>query len=93
MTTLVQFRVDKELKSAADALFKEMGLDLSTALKLFLKQSINKSQIPFTISADDGFYSKENTAYLKSVIDKIDSKKVKMIDKSIDELEALSKDA
>lgn len=90
MTTLVQFRVDQELKTEADALFKEMGLDLSTALKLFLKQTVNKRAIPFVITtADDGFYSKDNIAYLKNVIDEIDNKKAMMIKKSIDELEVL----
>lgn len=42
MNALIQFRVDKELKNEADKLFKELGLDLGTAIKLFLKQSVNK---------------------------------------------------
>lgn len=90
MTTLIQFRVDKELKTEAENLFKDMGLDLSTALKLFLKQSINKRKIPFPITtANDEFYRDSNTEYLKNILDNIDNKKVKMIRKSIDELEAL----
>lgn len=90
MTTLIQFRVDKELKTEAENLFKDMGLDLSTALKLFLKQTINKRKIPFSITTtSDDFYSDSNTEYLKNILDNIDNKKVKMIRKSIDELEAL----
>lgn len=50
MNALIQFRVDKELKNEADKFFKELGLDLGTAIKLFLKQSVNKQAIPFAIT-------------------------------------------
>ena len=86
MNALIQFRVDKELKNEADKLFKELGLDLSTALKLFLKQSVNKQAIPFAITAQK---KSLDTKYLKSVIENIDSGKVKMIRKNLSELESL----
>lgn len=87
MNALIQFRVDKELKNEADKLFKELGLDLSTALKLFLKQSVNKQAIPFAITAQK---ESLDTKYLKSVIENIDSGKVKMIRKNLSELESLA---
>lgn len=46
----VTFRVDDELKKQADALFAELGLNLSTALNIFLRQSVRDQQIPFAVS-------------------------------------------
>ena len=87
MNALIQFRVDKELKNEADKLFKELGLDLGPAIKLFLKQSVNKQAIPFAITAQK---DEIDAKYLKSVIENIDSGKVKMIRKNLSELESLA---
>ena len=40
--------LDPELAARADALFRELGLDLSTAIQLFLKQSLREHGLPFT---------------------------------------------
>jgi addiction module RelB/DinJ family antitoxin len=50
-TALIQVRVDAELKKEAEALFNGMGLDTSTAVRVFLKQAIAQKSIPFTISS------------------------------------------
>ncbi|WP_242258315.1 type II toxin-antitoxin system RelB/DinJ family antitoxin [Streptococcus thoraltensis] len=49
----ISFRVDEELKKEAAALYQGMGLDLSSALKLFLVQSVVTRKIPFEIKADE----------------------------------------
>lgn len=46
----VTFRVDENLKAQADALFAELGMSLSTAFNIFLRQSVREQQIPFAIS-------------------------------------------
>ncbi len=46
----VTFRVDGELKKQADALFAELGMNLSTAFNIFLRQSVREQQIPFRVS-------------------------------------------
>lgn len=46
----VTFRVDDELKKQADALFAELGMSLSTAFNIFLRQSVREQQIPFSVS-------------------------------------------
>lgn len=46
----VTFRVDDELKKQADALFSELGMNLSTAFNIFLRQAVREQQIPFAIS-------------------------------------------
>ena len=42
--------LDSELKKEAQLLLDEFGLDLSTAVTLFLKQMIYENQIPFSIA-------------------------------------------
>lgn len=46
----VTFRVDDELKKQAEALFAELGMNLSTAFNIFLRQSVREQQIPFRVS-------------------------------------------
>ena len=41
--------VDQELKKQAVELFNKFGLDLSTAISLFLSQSVREQKIPFEI--------------------------------------------
>lgn len=45
----IQIRIDDELKEEAVKLFNELGLDLSTAIRLFLKKSIEDRKIPFKL--------------------------------------------
>mgnify|MGYP004450307907 CR=1 FL=1 len=37
-TTVVQFRIEESLKDDANALFENLGLDMPTAFRMFLKQ-------------------------------------------------------
>ncbi|MDR3336707.1 MAG: type II toxin-antitoxin system RelB/DinJ family antitoxin [Treponema sp.] len=52
-TALIQVRVDAELKKEADALLNNLGLDASTAVRVFFKQMIAKKGIPFPITQAD----------------------------------------
>lgn len=49
MATL-QIRVDDELKATADSLFSGLGLDTSTAVRIFLKAAIENNGIPFRVA-------------------------------------------
>lgn len=44
--------IDAELKKNAVSLFNDFGLDLSTAITLFLSQSVREQKIPFEIKRD-----------------------------------------
>lgn len=46
----VTLRVDEDLKKQADTLFSELGLNLTTAINIFLRQSVREQQIPFQVS-------------------------------------------
>lgn len=51
-TTNVSIRMDTELKAQADALFAELGMNLSTAFNIFVRQSLREGGIPFEIRTD-----------------------------------------
>ncbi len=44
--------IDAEVKKQAQELFAQLGMDLSTAVNIFLRQSIRTKSIPFEITAD-----------------------------------------
>ena len=45
----IQIRVDDEVKMAADSLFTSLGLDTSTAVRMFLSAAIANDGIPFDV--------------------------------------------
>ena len=49
-TTNISIRMDTNLKTQADALFGELGMNLSTAFNIFVRQSLREGRIPFDIS-------------------------------------------
>lgn len=46
-------RIDSDLKFKASALFKSLGLDLSTATGLFYQQALKTHGIPFKIAVNN----------------------------------------
>lgn len=49
-TTNLNVRVDGTLKKDADNLFKNLGLNMSTAINMFLTKCVKTSSIPFEIA-------------------------------------------
>ena len=49
-TTNISIRMDTELKAQADALFEELGMNISTAFNIFVRQALRERGIPFTIT-------------------------------------------
>lgn len=54
---ILQVRVDDNLKEQASVLFDNLGMDLSTAVRMFLKKSVQVGGIPFEVVYDDGTLS------------------------------------
>lgn len=44
--------IDEDIKSKAQELFADFGLDLSTAINIFLRQSVRENAIPFPIQRE-----------------------------------------
>ena len=49
-TTNLSIRMDKELKSEADQMFNEMGMNLTTAITIFVRQALREKKMPFESS-------------------------------------------
>jgi DNA-damage-inducible protein J len=50
MAKTIQVRVDDQLKDSADMLFSSLGLDTSTAIRMFLVASMEAGGIPFAVT-------------------------------------------
>lgn len=49
-TTNISIRMDAELKSQADELFAELGMNISTAFNIFVRQSLREGGLPFDVT-------------------------------------------
>ena len=48
-TTNLNIRTDKDIKIAAEKIFSELGLNMTTAVNIFLRQAIRENGIPFEV--------------------------------------------
>lgn len=62
--TMVNFRIDEEVKRKMESACKEMGLSLSAAFNIFAVKVGNERRIPFEVTADT-FYSESNIRVLE----------------------------
>ena len=49
-TTNISIRMDTDLKAQADHFFAELGMNISTAFTIFVRQALREGKIPFEIS-------------------------------------------
>ena len=89
MTALVQVKIDKKLKEQAEQLLNDFGLDITTALRMFLKAVVREQRVPLKLKKpkQDPLYSPENVAEIKRR-----TNEDKLIKVSIEQLEQLNKD-
>ena len=52
-TATISFRTDPQVKQRAKELYESMGLDLSTALNMFLRQSLTDNGMPFRATREN----------------------------------------
>jgi len=73
----INIRIDDELKSRADSIFKELGLNMTTAITMFVRQTIRQGGIPFEITTrTDPFYNTENMKVLRQSVKEADEGKL-----------------
>ena len=68
----INIRIDSEVKAEAQALFSKLGMDLSTAVNIFIRKAIDFGGIPFTIQQRR--YNAETEAAMQEVNDIIAGK-------------------
>lgn len=70
----LSIRINRELKENAETLFGELGMNLTTALNVFLRQAVRQGGIPFSVQIDP-FYSEKNLAHLHRVAADMDARR------------------
>lgn len=67
----VNIRVDDDLKEQGEELFNALGLNITTAINIFISAAVREKRIPFEITLQpDPFYSEKNMKrLLKSIRD------------------------
>ncbi len=60
-TTVIQVRVDEELKEKATAICDGLGIDLSTAIRMFMKRTVPQNGIPFSMTLPKSDYNTDST--------------------------------
>lgn len=51
----IQIRIDAKTKNEVKKIFDSLGMDMSSAVKLFFRQTINVRNIPFELRDENGF--------------------------------------
>lgn len=89
-TVNMSIRMDTELKKQAEAMLSDMGLNMTTAMNMFLRQVVRQGRIPFEIATD--IPNAETVAAIKEVDDmisgKIPSKRYSSVEELFEDLES-----
>ncbi len=67
MSTQLQIRIDAKTKKDAQKIFKGMGIDMSSGIKMFLQRVVNTETIPFPIVTKNGFTESQERRILDEV--------------------------
>lgn len=84
----LQVKIDDELNANAKAVAASLGMDVNTAVRIFLTQMVRENALPFRPSADP-FYSPRNQAALKESMEQ--AKRGEFVTKTLEELEDMAK--
>lgn len=85
MNTNINVRMDKEVKDAAERIFNDLGLNMTTAINIFLRRTIRDNGIPFDMKL---YEPNEETLAAFEEGNKLLSDKSRKHYNSIDELKA-----
>lgn len=85
MATL-QIRLDDELKEKAQTVAADMGMELSSAIRIFLAQMVKENGLPFRPGCDP-FYSAKNLEALQSSLKELQAGKT--VTRTLEELRSM----
>jgi len=64
--TQIQIRIDEKTKKSSKKIFDKLGLDMSSAIKIYLKQVIEHQGIPFQLVTKNGLTIDQETKILNA---------------------------
>ena len=65
----IQVRIDLKTKKQAKKILEELGLDISTAVKMLFRQIINSGTLPYEIRDADGFTFKKSQELREAIVE------------------------
>ena len=86
-TSNINIRIDDELKKEAEKLFNDLGINMSSAINVFLKQSVREQKIPFEIRKEYPNYDTDMAIAETDSTDYNDSKTYDSVDELFKELD------
>lgn len=88
-TTNISIRMDNKLKEKAEKFFNKLGMNLSTAFNIFVRQSLRERRIPFIISCDiPNAITKNAISKAENLINDNNSKRFSNVDNLFDDLDS-----
>ncbi len=72
----LQIRIDSKTKKETKTILDQLGLDMSSAVKMFFKQIINAKNIPFEMRGENGLTLRNAEILRESIIDAKNSSKL-----------------
>ena len=72
--TLVNIRMDEELKRNMEQICQELGMNMTTAITIFAKKMTREQRIPFEVSVDP-FYKESNMEHLQRGVEALNAGK------------------
>lgn len=84
--TMVNFRMDEDLKKSMEQTCSDMGLSMTAAFTIFAKKVSREKRIPFEVSADP-FFSESNIKHLEKVVAEINAGTAKFVEHDIIEVD------
>ena len=91
-TTSMNIRTDSEIKKQAEELFAEFGLNMTTAVNMFLRQAIRERSIPFELTLITPPTKKKGTINNRATLNDDEKKHRAEYLKQLNEAVALSMD-
>ncbi len=94
MASTIQVRVDDDLKRKSDMLFKDLGTDTTTAIRMFLTQAVANNGFPFEIKKNSrieynpygALTEEELLAKLEHSRENCEERKYREVDKVVSDL-------
>ena len=81
-TAVINFRTKKSVKDKASKLFEKMGLDMSSAMNMFLSKVLETKSIPFRVTTVNGY----TPEYERFLLDEIKNHKEYKTFKNVKEM-------
>ena len=83
--TNITIRIDEDLKQRFEAFCDDVGMNVTTAVTMFIKASLRENALPFAVKSDP-FYSEANMAHVRKGIEQ--AERGEYVTMNLDELRA-----